>query len=108
MTKNTLYLLLRACITASLSKREEFIDKVSKVIERYVFRDPETAREISSRIADALERINTALLMQLLFNPPKEPKADDTLNRLSSAIEKLNGLLEEASLRPEIPKPQET
>lgn len=49
MTSDLLYLLLRASITASLSDRDAFIEKVAKIIEQKTHRDPASARHISDR-----------------------------------------------------------
>lgn len=47
MTNDLLYLLLRASINASLSDRDAFIEKVSKIIEQQTHKDPEAARRLS-------------------------------------------------------------
>lgn len=107
MTKDILYLLLRASITASLSDRDAFIDKVSKVIEHHTHQDPEAARHISDQIAGAMEGLSTSLLLHQLFSPHKDKKTEQTLDRLSLAVEKLNSLLEEAGIEPEPSKSDE-
>lgn len=96
MANDILYLLLRASITASLSNREAFIDKVSKVIEKQMQQDPETAQNISNHIAGLMERLDTSLMLQQLFTPRRDKKLDQALEELTTAIEKLNALLEEA------------
>ena len=55
MTNDLLYLLLRASINASLSDRDAFIEKVSKIIEQQTHKDPEAARRLSDHIAGAME-----------------------------------------------------
>lgn len=98
MINDLLLLLLRASITASLSDRDAFIEKVSKVIELKTDRDPEAARHISDHIAGAMEGLNSTLLVQQLFKPRQDKKLNNTLDELTSAIEKLNALLEESGL----------
>ena len=58
MTNDLLYLLLRASINASLSDRDAFIEKVSKIIEQQTHKDPEAARRLSDHIAGAMEGLN--------------------------------------------------
>lgn len=98
MTKDILYLLLRASLTASLSDREAFIEKVSKVIEDRTHSDPEVARRLSDHIAGAMEGLNSSLLLSQLFAPRHDKKLNKTLDELTAAVEKLNALLEEAGL----------
>lgn len=98
MTNDILFLLLRASITASLSDRDAFIEKVSKIIEQRTHQNPEAARHISDQIAGAMEGLNGALLLQQLFKPRRDKKLNQTLDQLTHAVEKLNTLLEEAGL----------
>lgn len=98
MTRDLLYLLLRASITASISDREAFIENVSKVIEHKMHRDPESARYLSDQIAGAMEGLSETLLLQQLFAPKKDKKLNKKLDELTIAVEKLNSLLEEAGL----------
>lgn len=98
MTSDLLYMLLRASLTASLSDRDAFIEKVSKVIEQKTNRDPASARHISDQIAGAMEGLNDTLLLQQLFKPHRDKKLNQTLDQLTAAVEKLNILLEEAGL----------
>ena len=98
MNNDILFLLLRASITASLSDRDTFIEKVSKIIEEHSRYDPESARELSNHIAGLMEGLNSTLLMQQLFKPRRDKKLNQTLDQLTLAVEKLNTLLEEAGL----------
>lgn len=98
MTNDLLYFLLRASITASLSNREVFIEKVSKIIEQRMDRDPESARHLSDQIAGVMEGLNGSLLLEQLFRPRRDKKLNQTLDNLNEAIEKLNTLLEESGL----------
>lgn len=98
MANDILLLLLRASITASLSDREAFIEKVAGVIEQHAHRDPEAARHISNQIAGAMEGLNSTLLFQQLLKPRRDKKLNQTLDQLTTAVEKLNALLEEAGL----------
>ncbi len=94
MAKDLLFLLLRASITASLSDRETFIEKVSGIIEHKMHRDPKSARQL----AGIMEGLNGTLLLQQLFIPKRDKKLNKTLDELTIAVEKLNTLLEEAGL----------
>ena len=67
MTNDLLYLLLRASINASLSDRDAFIEKVSKIIEQQTHKDPEAARRLSDHIAGAMEGLNSTLLLRQLL-----------------------------------------
>ncbi len=107
MTNDLFYFLLRASITASLSNREAFIDKVSKVIEHQTNQQPEAARMLSDYIAGAMEGLNDTLLLQQLFKPRRDKQSDRALGQLTSAIEKLNALLEEAGFSAEPSKSEE-
>lgn len=90
MTNDLLYLLLRASITASLSDREAFIEKVSKIIEQRTTKDPQAARHISDQIASALDGLNGTLLLRQLFTPRSDKKLNQTLEKLTIAVENLN------------------
>ena len=72
MTNDLLYLLLRASINASLSDRDAFIEKVSKIIEQQTHKDPEAARRLSDHIAGAMEGLNSTLLLRQLFTPRRD------------------------------------
>ncbi len=98
MVNDLLYFILRASISASLSDREAFIEKVSAVIEQKMHQDPESAKHLSNQIAGAMEGLSGTLLLQQLFAPKRDKKLNQTLDNLSEAIEKLNSLLEEADL----------
>ena len=103
MTNDLLYLLLRASINASLSDRDAFIEKVSKIIEQQTHKDPEAARRLSDHIAGAMEGLNSTLL----FTPRRDKKLTQTLDQLTTAVEKLNALLEDSSFPPQPSKPEE-
>lgn len=107
MTNDLLYLLLRASINASLSDRDAFIEKVSKIIEQQTHKDPEAARQLSDHIAGAMEGLNSTLLLRQLFTPRRDKKLTQTLDQLTTAVEKLNALLEDASFPPQPSKPEE-
>ena len=104
MTNDLLYLLLRASINASLSDRDAFIEKVSKIIEQQTHKDPEAARRLSDHIAGAMEGLNSTLLLRQLFTPRRDKKLTQTL---ATAVEKLNALLEDSSFPPQPSKPEE-
>lgn len=107
MANDLLFLLLRASITASLSDRDAFIERVSKIIEQRMHRDPEAARHLSDQIAGAMEGLNSTLLLQQLFKPRQDKKMNKTLEQLTAAVEKLNALLEEAGLPDGLSKDKE-
>ena len=107
MTNDLLYLLLRASINASLSDRDAFIEKVSKIIEQQTNKDPEAARRLSDHIAGAMEGLNSTLLLRQLFTPRRDKKLTQTLDQLTTAVEKLNALLEDSSFPPQPSKPEE-
>lgn len=107
MGNDLLYMLLRASIAASLSDRELFIEKVSKVIEERMHRDPESARYISDQIAGAMEGLNGTLMIKQLFGQRQDKKLNQTLEQLTLSIDKLNALLEEAGLSAELSNSEE-
>ena len=107
MTNDLLYLLLRASINASLSDRDAFIEKVSKIIEQQTHKDPEAALRLSDHIAGAMEGLNSTLLLRQLFTPRRDKKLTQTLDQLTTAVEKLNALLEDSSFPPQPSKPEE-
>lgn len=98
MVSDLLYMIMRASITASLSDRETFIEKVSQIIEQKMHQDPEAARHLSDQIAGAMEGLSGTLLLHQLFAPRQDKKLDKTLNQLTLAVERLNTLLDEAGL----------
>lgn len=107
MTNDILYLILRASISASLSDRDAFIEKISKIIEHRIHKDPEEARRISDNIAGAMEGLNTTLLLRQMFTPRRDKKLNQTLDQLTVAVEKLNSLLEEAEISPKTSNPDQ-
>ena len=64
MTNDLLYLLLRASINASLSDRDAFIEKVSKIIEQQTHKDPEAARRLSDHIEQHF------IIASVIHSPP--------------------------------------
>lgn len=98
MVSDLLYMIMRASITASLSDRETFIEKVSQILEQKMHQDPEAARHLSDQIAGAMEGLSGTLLLHQLFTPRQDKKLDKTLNQLTIAVERLNTLLDEAGL----------
>lgn len=107
MANDLLYLLLRASIHASLSDRDAFIEKVSKIIEQQTHKDPETARRLSDHIAVAMEGLDSTLLLRQLFFPRRDKKLTQTLDQLTTAVEKLNSLLDASQSSPQPSKPEE-
>ena len=107
MTNDLLYLLLRASINASLSDRDAFIEKVSKIIEHQTHKDPEAARRHSDKTTLPKQGLNSTLLLRQLFTPRRDKKLTQTLDQLTTAVEKLNALLEDSSFPPQPSKPEE-
>ena len=91
-----IFLLLRASISASLSDREAFIDRLAEIIEAKTGRDEEAARKLSVNIAGAMEGLNGTLLLQQLFSSRHDKKLNKSIDNLTEAIEKLSTILEAA------------
>ena len=91
-----IFLLLRASISASLSDREAFIDRLAEIIEVKTGRDEEAARKLSDSIAGAMEGLNGTLLLQQLFSSRHDKKLNKSIDNLTEAIEKLSTILEAA------------
>ncbi|MEG1794830.1 MAG: hypothetical protein RRZ64_08205 [Rikenellaceae bacterium] len=87
--------LLRTSITASMSDREAFTEKVSKVVEDKIGADPELAKKMSDGLAAAMDSINDQLLINQLFDPQSDnKKLEDKIDKLTSTIERLNSNIE--------------
>lgn len=91
-----IFLLLRASISASLSDRAAFIDRLAEIIEAKTGRDEEAARKLSDHIAGAMEGLNGTLLLQQLFRSRHDKKLNQSVENLTEAIEKLSAILEAA------------
>lgn len=91
-----IFLLLRASISASLSDRAAFIDRLSEIIEAKTGQDEETARQLSDNIAGAMEGLNGTLLLQQLFHSRHDKKLNKSIDNLTDSIEKLRAILEAA------------
>ena len=98
MIHDFLYLLLKVSMTASLSNRETFIEKVAYIIEKKMHKDPQSARHLSDQITGIMEGLNGTLILQQLFGSKQDRKLNKNLEELTTAIKKLNTLLEEAGL----------
>lgn len=96
------FLLLRASISASLSDRAAFIDRLTGIIEAGTGQDEEAARKLSDNIAGAMEGLNGTLLLQQLFRPRHNKKLNKSIDKLTEAVEKLRAILEAAE-HPEPP-----
>lgn len=94
MVNDILLLLLRASISVSLSDREAFIDRVSKMIEDYIGKDPEAARNMSDNIASAMEGLNEQLLVQQFLRPQKNEELNKKIDRLAATVDKLSSTVE--------------
>lgn len=90
-----LNMLLRSSISASMSDREAFTDKVAQILEDKIGKDPEAAQQVSERLTVAMENINEQLLFDQIFNPEPENKSlEEKLDKLTQSIEKLNSNIE--------------
>ncbi len=89
-----LNLLLRASITVSLSDREAFIDQVAQIIENKIGKDPDSARNIGSRIAAAMDGLNEQLLIEQLLRPEEDNVLHRKIDRLSETVERLTQTVE--------------
>lgn len=54
-----------------------------------------------------MEGLNSTLLLRQLFTPRRIKKLTQTLDQLTTAVEKLNALLEDSSFPPQPSKPEE-
>lgn len=90
-----LNMLLRSSISASMTDRDAFTDKVAQMIEEKIGKDPEAAQKMSERLTAAVESMNDQLLIDQFFNPEPENKAlEEKIERLNASIEKLNSNIE--------------
>lgn len=97
MISDTLLLLLRASLSASVSDREAFINRLAEIIENRTGKNAETARELSDHIAGAIEGLNGGILLQQLLRPARDKKLNRSIDNLTESIEKLRALLEQNS-----------
>lgn len=90
-----LNMLLRSSISASLSDREAFTDRIAKVIEERVGSDPDTARKISDNLAVAMDSLNDQMLIEQLLSPRNEnSELEKKIDKLTEAIDRLNKNME--------------
>lgn len=90
-----LNMLLRSSISASLSDREAFTDRIAKVIEERVGSDPDTARKISDNLAVAMDSLNDQMLIEQLLSPRNEnSELEKKIDKLAEAIDRLNKNME--------------
>ena len=54
-----------------------------------------------------MEGLKSTLFLRQLFPPRRDKKLTQTLDQLTTAVEKLNALLEDASFPPQPSKPEE-
>lgn len=88
-------MLLRSSISASMTDREAFTDKVAQMIEDKIGNDPDAAQKMSETLAAAMESVNEQLLIDQIFSPPAENKnLEEKIDKLTLAIEKLNSNIE--------------
>lgn len=90
-----LNMLLRSSISASMSDREAFTDKIAQIIENKMGTDPEAAQKMSDNLASAMDSINEQLLFDQLFNPTSETKElENKIEKLTTSIDRLNSNIE--------------
>lgn len=83
--------LLRTSISASMSDREAFTDRVAKVVEEKIGTDTDMAKKVSDTLAVAMDSINDQLLLDQLFKPSTEDKVlEEKIDKLTEAIDRLN------------------
>lgn len=93
---NLVNTLLRASITASMSNREAFIERVAKIIEEKVGSNPESAQAIGDNIASAMDGLNDYLLVDQLLKPQRESSSlmEQKMDKLIESIDRLNANVE--------------
>lgn len=90
-----LNMLLRSSISASMSDREAFTDKIAQIIENKMGTDPEAAQKMSDNLASAMDSINEQLLFDQLFNPTSGTKElENKIEKLTTSIDRLNSNIE--------------
>lgn len=88
-------MLLRSSISASMTDREAFTDKVAQIIEDKIGNDPDAAQKMSESLATAMESVNEQLLIDQIFNPqPENKNLEEKIDKLTTSIEKLNSNIE--------------
>lgn len=90
-----LNLLLRSSLSASLSDREVFTEKVAEVIEQKIGKDPQMAKKLSESLATAMDSMNEQLLFDQIFNPQSDNKLlEEKIDQLTRSIDRLNNNIE--------------
>lgn len=87
--------LLRTSISASMSDREAFTDRIAKVVEEKIGTDPELAKKMSDTLAVAMDSVNEQLFLDQLLRPSSDDKAlEEKIDKLTAAIDRLNTNIE--------------
>lgn len=90
-----LNMLLRSSISASITDREVFTDRVAQMIEEKIGDDPEAAQRMSERLAASVDSLNEQSLLNELFAPDTDNRAlEEKIERLTVSIDKLNANIE--------------
>lgn len=90
--------LLRTSISASMSDREAFTDKMAQVVEDKIGTNPDMAKKVSDTLAVAMDSINEQLLFDQLFRPSSDDKElEAKIDKLTEAIDRLNNNIEKLS-----------
>lgn len=98
---NTLNLLLRTAITATLEDREAFIEKFSSILTQITDMEPEKANKAGEKMSMGLQAFRDELQMENLWkgrstdNRDEIQKTREKIEQLSKEIESIKAKLEE-------------
>lgn len=93
--------LLRLALTAGLTQRELFIEKVSAYLSDKMESSPETGERIAAGIVSLAESLKNELLMRDLFASRNDTSSNqeltDRLNELNHTLKELTDVLKQRS-----------
>ena len=93
--------LLRLALTAGLTQRELFIEKVSAYLSDKMESSPETGELIAAGIVSLAESLNNELLMRDLFASRNDTSSNqeltDQLTELNHTLKELTDVLKQRS-----------
>ncbi|MEG0795638.1 MAG: hypothetical protein RR397_03885 [Odoribacter sp.] len=90
MNTEILYLLLRTSLTATLSDREAFINRVAALITQHTDRNPAAARQLGNHVAVLLAALKTSLPPRPADTATDDKQLAHTLRRLADTLERLD------------------
>lgn len=95
MNKKVIDNLLRMAITASLTQREFFVEKVSAILEDKMGTDPENAHKVGEDVMSYLADLKDEMVLKDIFAAEPAATADNSelsakIDELTAAINKLN------------------